>query len=85
MDMEGETTLGELLGQNGFSTFATGKWHNGEPSWLRSFQQGKNIMFGGMSNHVKVPIVDLGEDGKLTSKREGVRLLEVQKGPRKFV
>ncbi len=73
MDMEGETTLGELLGQNGFSTFATGKWHNGEPSWLRSFQQGKNIMFGGMSNHVKVPIVDLGEDGKLTSKREGVR------------
>ena len=73
MDMDGETTLGQLLGQNGFATFATGKWHNGEESWLKSFQSGRNIMFGGMSNHVKVPIVDLGPDGKLYREREGVR------------
>ena len=73
MNMDGETTLGELLGRRGFATFATGKWHNGEKSWLRSFQQGRNIMFGGMSNHTKVPIVDLGPDGKLTKVREGVR------------
>lgn len=72
-DMEGETTLGELLGRNGFATFATGKWHNGRPSWLKSFQAGRSIMFGGMSNHAKVPIVDLGLDGKLSGQREGVR------------
>ncbi len=72
-DMDGETTLGQLLGRSGFSTFATGKWHNGQESWLRSFQQGRNIMFGGMSNHAKVPVVDLGEDGKITAQREGVR------------
>ena len=73
MDMEGETTLGQLLGRNGFATFATGKWHNGRESWLKSFQQGRNIMIGGMSDHLKVPIVDLGQDGELTEQREGVR------------
>ena len=73
MDMEGETTLGQLLGRSGFTTFATGKWHNKQESWLKSFQLGRNIMFGGMSNHVKVPIVDLGQDGKLTDEREGTR------------
>ena len=73
MDMEGETTLGQLLGRNGFATFATGKWHNGRESWLKSFQQGRNIMIGGMSDHLKVPIVDLGQDGEFTEQREGVR------------
>ena len=73
MDMEGETTLGQLLGRSGFTTFGTGKWHNQRESWLRSFQLGRNIMFGGMSDHTKVPIVDLGQDGKLTDEREGIR------------
>ncbi len=73
MDMGGETTLGQLLGANGFATFATGKWHNGQTSWLKSFQAGRNIMFGGMSNHLKVPLMDLGPDGKLYREREGTR------------
>ena len=72
-DLEGETTLGELLGRNGFATFGTGKWHNGRPSFLRSFRAGRNIMFGGMSDHVRVPIVDLGADGELHGEREGIR------------
>ena len=73
MDLEGETTLGQLLGRNGFTTFATGKWHNRQESWLKSFQRGRNIMIGGMSDHLKVPIVDLGPDGELTDEREGIR------------
>lgn len=73
MDMEGETTLGELLGRHGYATFATGKWHNGRESWLKSFQQGRNIMFGGMSDHTRVPLADLGPDGKLGRERTGVR------------
>ena len=63
--------LPEVLRENGYATFATGKWHNGEPSWLRSFQQGKNIMFGGMSDHTRVPVRDLDPDGKLTAQRTG--------------
>jgi len=70
-DLQGVTLLGELLGQNGYTTFATGKWHNQRPSWLRSFQRGKNIFFGGMSDHTRVPLVDLSPEHALVNERVG--------------
>src|SRR5690606_28138893 len=33
----GVTLLPETLGRHGYTTFGTGKWHNGEASWLRAF------------------------------------------------
>jgi len=63
----------ELLRENGYTTFATGKWHNREESFLRGFERGKAIFFGGMADHTKVPVVDLSPTGKLVNKRTGDR------------
>jgi len=62
-DFGGATTLGQALRDAGYRTFATGKWHNGRGAFRRSFERGKAVMFGGMSNHRAVPLTDLGADG----------------------
>lgn len=42
------TTFPEQLRNNGYRTFATGKWHSDKKSFNRSFAEGENIFFGGM-------------------------------------
>ena len=71
MNMGGAPTLGETLREAGYVTFGTGKWHNGGGSFLRSFEHGKNVMLGGMSDHLKVPIQHVQPDGKLSKRRIG--------------
>jgi choline-sulfatase len=34
---------GETLGEAGYATFLTGKWHNGQETALRSFQQARSV------------------------------------------
>ncbi|MFM8619456.1 MAG: sulfatase-like hydrolase/transferase, partial [Opitutaceae bacterium] len=69
--LAGEKLMGELFGEQGYTTFGTGKWHNGQPSWLRSFQQGRSVMFGGMSDHEKVPLHDRGPGNTMVGPRPG--------------
>lgn len=90
------TTLGEHLGRNGYTTFGTGKWHNGAESLLKSFQHGRNIFMGGMHDHFTVPVQSIGPDGKLTPKTPGeghsselfadvaVEFLKKQRGEKPF-
>jgi arylsulfatase A-like enzyme len=71
-DLAQVVTLGEALGKGGYRTFGTGKWHNGSGSFARSFDEGKSVFFGGMSDHNGVPLQDLKDDGSgFTDKRTG--------------
>ena len=56
-------TLGQILQGAGYRTFATGKWHNGRASHIRSFDFGGKIFFGGMSSHDSVPTYDFDPEG----------------------
>ncbi len=59
-------TFPQQLQAAGYRTFGTGKWHNGRPSFAKSFEEGRRIMFGGMSDHTNVPVNDLLADGTFT-------------------
>ncbi len=60
---EEHSTLGEVLQREGYSTFHTGKWHNGHSAFNRCFEDGKSIYFGGMADHWNVPLHDYHADG----------------------
>ncbi|MFN7936142.1 MAG: sulfatase-like hydrolase/transferase [Bryobacteraceae bacterium] len=53
----------EVLRQNGYQTFATGKWHNGPKLFARAFGSGGNIFFGGMGDQLKMPVQDFDPSG----------------------
>lgn len=77
-DLEGVETFPTRLRKAGYRTFATGKWHNGPPSFLRSFEQGRSIHFGGMDDHTRVRIQDLKPDGTFTTPRSAERFSSEQ-------
>ncbi len=64
---EEHVTLGEWLQQNGYYTWGTGKWHNGTNSFNRSFCNGAEIFFGGMTDHWNVPAFNYDPTGRYDS------------------
>ena len=50
------TMMGEAFQEAGYTTFGTGKWHNGRSAYARSFSNGDRVFFGGMSDHFQVPL-----------------------------
>ena len=75
IDREGQdiprehTMLGECLQAAGYTTFGTGKWHNGRAAFARSFTCGDQIFFGGMSDHFKVPLNAFDPAGEYPKER----------------
>ena len=48
--------LPELLWQEGYCSFGTGKWHNHSESFARCFNAGGKVFLGGMSDQYAVPV-----------------------------
>ena len=55
--------LPELLAEHGYTTYATGKWHNRRGSYARAFNSGGRVFFGGMSDQYAVPVHDFDPSG----------------------
>lgn len=69
-DMKGQRTWPQSFAEAGYATFATGKWHNGPESLLKSFQQGKAIFFGGMGDPYDLPLRDISPGHTLVNDRK---------------
>ena len=54
----------EVLGKNGYTTFQTGKWHNGPKLFSQAFQSSANTFFGGMDDHTKTKVFDFDPAGQ---------------------
>jgi arylsulfatase A-like enzyme len=95
--LKDQTTWPEMFARSGYSTFMTGKWHNGPESARRSFAEGRSVFFGGMGDPYKLPVQDFKADGSMTDKRDSgkhsvelfadsaVGFLKRQKGDRPFL
>ena len=98
-NLAGLATWPEQFGAAGYATFISGKWHNGAPSVQRSFQTGKAIFLGGMTQQdvAQAAVQDLSADHQLGAKRpagkipselfadSAIEFLQQQKGERPFV
>lgn len=59
-----DETWPEAFAKAGYATFVSGKWHNGEKSVLKCFQEARGMFLGGMVNPLKGHLRDAA-DGKL--------------------
>ncbi|MFC1564688.1 sulfatase-like hydrolase/transferase [candidate division KSB1 bacterium] len=62
--------LPEFLKRAGYSTYGIGKWHNDRRSYARAFKSGGKVFFGGMSDHLKVPLFDHDESGEYPDEKK---------------
>lgn len=61
-----DQTWPEAFRAAGYTTFVSGKWHNGEASIPKCFQIARSMFTGGMVNPMNAPLRDL-ENGKMAA------------------
>ena len=60
-----DETWPAAFGRSGYTTFMSGKWHNGHKSLPACFQIARSVFAGGMTNPLNAKLSDL-KDGSLT-------------------
>ncbi len=60
-----DETWPTVFGRSGYSTFVSGKWHNGEQSLPICFQEARGMFMGGMTDPLSAKLANLS-DGKLS-------------------
>lgn len=50
----------------GYETFGTGKWHQSDESFAKTFEHGENVFFGGMGDHFQTRMRDRLPNGAFT-------------------
>lgn len=65
--LEGGPILPEVFRQGGYTTFVSGKWHNGAASLIRGFDEGEAVFLGAAAGtHYGTPVSRLS-DGRMIS------------------
>jgi arylsulfatase A-like enzyme len=59
-------TWPEAFRRAGYATFFSGKWHNGQASLARAFEQARSVYFGGMIDPLAMSTRDLAPDRQWT-------------------
>jgi arylsulfatase A-like enzyme len=59
-----DTSWPETFAAHGYSTWMSGKWHNGPASVAKIFQHANSVFLGGMTDPMNTPVQDL-VDGQL--------------------
>ncbi|MFN7928411.1 MAG: sulfatase-like hydrolase/transferase [Blastocatellia bacterium] len=67
--LENTTTWPQVFAAAGYATYGIGKWHNTPPAFVKTFQAGKAVFFGGMNDPYTMPLQDLQPDHQLVNKR----------------
>src|SRR5262249_19160624 len=92
VDLKRDETWPSVFGRAGYTTFVSGKWHNGGDSIPASFQIARSIFAGGMTNPLEANVSDM-IDGKLAEPApapkhscalfadEAIRFISEQRGP----
>lgn len=60
----GYNLLGESFRNQGYETFAVGKWHNEVDTLQRSFTGGDALFIGSMSDHFETPLHGFSQEGE---------------------
>lgn len=66
--LEETESMPETFRKAGYSTFGTGKNHNGREVFARGFTDGGEIFFGGMCDHWNVPVYHFDNTGRYAQK-----------------